>query len=49
MCQSINNIAESSVNVNYCPYCGGVNIECKSEFDCCCEDCGRDFKIMTHE
>ncbi|MBQ2803459.1 MAG: hypothetical protein IJF07_06130 [Lachnospiraceae bacterium] len=45
----MNNIEELAVNVEYCPYCGSNVIEAVSEVDMYCMDCGRDFKIMTHE
>ena len=44
-----NNTEELAVNIEYCPYCGGNVIERVNEVDMYCMDCGRDFKIMTHE
>lgn len=45
----INNVEELSVNIDYCPYCGSADIGREDEVNCCCNDCGYDFKIMTHE
>lgn len=44
-----NNTEELSVNIEYCPYCGNADIGREDEVNCYCNDCGHDFKIMTHE
>lgn len=43
-----NNIIELAVNIEYCPYCGNKNIIREDE-SCTCNDCGRNFTILTHE
>lgn len=46
----MNNIIELPINIDYCPYCGSNNIERdREEPSCNCNECGRDFTIMTHE
>lgn len=47
--ENINSMEELAVNIEYCPYCGGDVLERVSAVDMYCMDCGRDFKIMTHE
>ena len=49
MDERINPTEELSVHVNFCPYCGSRKIEREDPVNCNCNDCGRDFKIMTHE
>ena len=43
-----NNIIELAVNIENCPYCGSKNI-IRENGSCTCNDCGRDFTILTHE
>ena len=45
----INTMEELSVNISFCPYCGSENIGREDDVNCYCDECGRDFKIMTHE
>ena len=40
---------ELSVNISYCPYCGSKNIIRINDVDCTCNDCGRDYMVITHE
>ena len=48
--KDMNNIIELPINIDYCPYCGSNDIERDKEEDSCnCNECGRDFTIMTHE
>jgi NADH pyrophosphatase NudC (nudix superfamily) len=49
MNECINNTNEQSENIEFCPYCGSCNIGRTDDTDCYCEDCGRDFCIMTHD
>ena len=49
MNKKMNNTEELSVNIEYCPYCGSNNVGREDDSNCYCEDCGRDFLIMTHE
>ena len=45
-----NNVIESPINIDYCPYCGSKDIERDRDEDSCnCNECGRDFTIFTHE
>lgn len=44
-----NNVEELAVNIEYCPYCGSDNIGRTDDINCYCDDCGRDFAVMTHE
>ena len=47
--EEINTMEELSVNISFCPYCGSENIGREDNVNCYCDECGRDFKIMTHE
>lgn len=44
-----NGMEELSVNISYCPYCGSKNIIRRNDVDCTCNDCGRDYMVITHE
>lgn len=44
-----NGMEELSVNISYCPYCGSKNIIRINDVDCTCNDCGRDYMVITHE
>lgn len=45
----INPMEELSVNISFCPYCGSENIGREDNVNCYCDECGRDFRVMTHE
>lgn len=47
--KKMNIMEELSVNIEYCPYCGSEDINREDEVDCNCNECGRDFRVMTHE
>ena len=42
-----NDMEELSVNISYCPYCGSKNIIRINDVDCTCNDCGRDYMVIT--
>ena len=45
-----NNIIELATEIEFCPYCGSTDLnfgEDKESLNC--DECGRDFTIMTHE
>ena len=44
-----NDMEELSVNISYCQYCGSKNIIRINDVDCTCNDCGRDYMVITHE
>lgn len=46
---TMNETEELSINIRHCPYCGSEDIESDNQVDICCNECGRDFKVMTHE
>jgi NADH pyrophosphatase NudC (nudix superfamily) len=45
-----NNVIELLGEINFCPYCGSKDIKRdREEESCSCNECGRDYTIMTHE
>lgn len=43
-----NNIIELATEIEFCPYCGSTELERDVE-EVTCNECGRDFTVMTHE
>lgn len=45
------NIVEFPGEIDFCPYCGSEDLEPdeKDSDSKTCNDCGRDFTVMTHE
>lgn len=46
-----NNIEEMAANIEFCPYCCSDDLdkEMYGGIEVSCNDCGRDFTVMTHE
>lgn len=45
-----NNLIELSCEINFCPYCGSSDLERDMEEESCnCNDCGKDFTVLSHE
>lgn len=45
-----NNIIELITEISFCPYCGSPNLIKESGEDSInCDDCGKDFTVMTHD
>ena len=45
-----NNIIELIAEIHFCPYCGSPNLVKSKDSDSInCDDCGKDFTVMTHE
>lgn len=43
-----NNIIEFPGNIDFCPYCGSKELTAEGD-NINCNECGRDFTVMTHE
>ena len=45
-----NNIVELTTEISFCPYCGSVDLVRNEDTESLnCNECGKDFTVMTHE
>ena len=45
-----NNVLELILEINFCPYCGSSDIERdRTEESCTCNECCKDFIVLSHE